>query len=241
MTFLAIDIGNTLIKVCLEKELQYFHTFQSINEVLEFITKIKDNTLHAIVCDVKQALTDNLEKAIKQKSKTYINIDSQTNLPVINLYETPNTLGYDRIGAVVGASNIFPGNNCLVISVGTAITYDVITCQNEYIGGAISPGIQLRFKALHNYTGKLPLGKINDLKSFPAKNTLDCIEYGVIQGVISEIEQQIMITQRLINPLKIILTGGDSLFLVKYLKNTIFVEQNLVLKGLINILKHNVL
>lgn len=243
MTFLAIDIGNSLIKVYCETDDKNItsHIFSSTQELTDYIHSSFYRAVNIIISDVRNVLSQKSIYDFKQRANTFIVLNHETPLPIKNAYETPHTLGYDRIAGVVAASNIFPNSHCLVIDAGTAITYDLITPDKTYIGGAISPGIQLRFRALNEFTGKLPLGQKNDLKTFPAKNTIDCIEYGVLFGVIAEMNDYIQYSQQKYSPLKIIITGGDSLFLVKYLKNTIFVEPNLVAKGLINILKYNVL
>lgn len=243
MTFLAIDIGNTLIKAYSETDNQNFtsHFFTTIQKLIEFVNSYSCKSVNIIVSDVRNVLSEKNIHELKQRANTFIILNHETPLPITNAYETPHTLGYDRIAGVVAASNLFPNIHCLVIDAGTAITYDLITSDKTYIGGAISPGIQLRFRALNEFTGKLPLGRINELKTFPCKNTIDCIEHGVMHGVIAEINEYIQLCRQTYSPLQIIITGGDSLFLVKYVKNTIFVEPNLVAKGLINILKYNVL
>ncbi len=244
MTFLAVDIGNTLIKVYSLDDTSNNITsrfFTSLQELSDYIHSFPYRSIHMIVSDVRNILSEKSIYDFKQQANTFVVLNHETPLPIKNAYETPNTLGYDRIAGVVAASCLFPNTHCLVIDAGTAITYDLITSDKTYLGGAISPGIQIRFKALNEFTGKLPLGHINNLKTFPAKNTIDCIEYGVLYGTIAEMNEYIQYCEQKYSPLQIIITGGDSLFLVKYLKNTIFVETNLVGIGLINILKYNAL
>lgn len=242
MDFLAIDVGNSRIKTLYQsnKSNSHISVFHNDNDFLSYINTLSLSSISLIVCDVRNKLPNNFFEIIKN-TKHHIILSHLTNLPIKNNYDTPHTLGYDRIASVVAATYIFPEANSLIIDAGTAITYDIITHNKEYLGGAISPGIQMRFRALNEFTGKLPLVKFNEIKTFPAKNTSNCIELGVINGVIAEINDFIENANQQFYPLQIILTGGDSPNLVKYIKKTIFVEENLVLIGLINILKYNVL
>ncbi len=242
MDFLAIDVGNTNIKILHHSKhlVSYFQRFYNEQQINEYLSSLDLNSTYIIVCDVSNKLSEIFFKKIKL-FKHYILLNHQTLLPIKNLYNTPHTLGFDRIASVVAASVLFPNVNSLVIDAGTAITYDIINKNNEYLGGAISPGIYLRFKALNEFTGKLPLETFNEVKPFPSNNTSDCIKNGVVEGVVAELEYFIKKANQDFFPLQTILTGGDSKNLVKYIKNSIFVEENLVLIGLINILKYNVL
>jgi type III pantothenate kinase len=241
MNFLAIDIGNTRIKVLNEQEnINQTFVFTNNHEFINYINSLDLTITSIILCDVRNKVDETINKILKN-AKHFILLNQTTKLPIINKYETPETLGYDRIAAVIGASTLHPNYNLLVIDVGTAITYDIITINKEYLGGAISPGINLRFKSLHENTGKLPLLTTFNNNIFPAKNTFNCIETGVLNSVIFEIERYIDIVTEQFSPIKIILTGGDAQNLVKFLKKPIFVNTNLVLIGLINILKYNVL
>jgi|YNPMSStandDraft_1061717.scaffolds.fasta_scaffold00207_7 type III pantothenate kinase len=242
MDFLAIDVGNSRIKTLYQSknsgsDYHYFYNEQQLNEYLQTLHL---SSVYLIICDVGNKLSNIFFNKV-ELFKHYIILNHKTPLPIKNFYETPNTLGYDRIASVVGAIELFPDINSLVIDAGTAITYDIITKNKEYLGGAISPGINLRFKALNEFTANLPLETFKNISTFPAKNTSNCIKTGVIEGVLAEIEHFIEDATIQFSPLQTIITGGDSTNLVKYLKKTIFVEENLVLIGLINILKHNVL
>ena len=242
MNFLALDVGNSRIKLMLQQshELPQIKVFQTEQEAISFLSILNINDFHSIVCDVRNNLSSLLLDKLNQ-SKKFIFLNHQTRLPISNLYETPETLGYDRIAAVCGGSELFPHSAILVIDAGTAITYDLLNEQKEYLGGAISPGLSIRFKALNEYTGKLPLANFNESILFPGKNTNQCIEFGVIHGLVAEIESIIDYNTEKYSSLTVILTGGDSQNLVKIIKKTIFVEPNLVLIGLINILKYNAL
>jgi len=176
---------------------------------------------------------------LSENFEVFLELDALTELPIENLYETPGTLGKDRLAAAVGANELFPDQNLLVIDAGTAITYDLVSEKNQFIGGNISPGLEMRFKALHQFTGKLPL--INQSEDFQTigRNTTDAIRAGVQNGILYEIEQTIDIFNRNYQNLQIIMTGGDSNFFDKKLNYSIFVHFNLTLIGLNRILEHN--
>ena len=150
------------------------------------------------------------------------------------------TLGHDRIALVSAAAVNFPGQNILIIDVGTCITYDFKNSKNEYLGGGISPGIQMRFKSLNSETSNLPLLTINLDNKLLGDDTDSSINSGVINGVISEIDGLINQYQERFKNIKIILTGGDSDFLLNKIKNTIFADQNFLLKGLNYLLEDNI-
>ena len=169
----------------------------------------------------------------------FIELDGKTKIPFKNLYKTPETLGKDRIALVAAASNQFPNKNVLIIDAGTCITYDFLNHKNEYLGGAISPGIQMRYSALHDYTSKLPKLSISNTHKFTGMSTAECIHSGVIHGVAKEIQGCISQYDKKYLDLTVILTGGDTKFLSKQLKNSIFAQQNFLLHGLNQILAFN--
>lgn len=148
-------------------------------------------------------------------------------------------MGLDRWAKVIAAHCLYAGQNTLMIDAGTCITYDVLTANNEYFGGSISLGLNMRFKALNHYTGRLPLVVWDKTQEVieEGSNTQNAIKRGVLQGAVNEIEGFIAIEQQRNPNLNVVLTGGDSLFLNKQLKNSIFAAQithepYLVLKGL---------
>ena len=192
----------------------------------------------AILSSVKP-YNEELKRVLSGEFDQYIELDHLTELPIENLYETPETLGKDRIAAAVGANELFPDRNLLVIDAGTAITYDLVSEKNQFIGGNISPGLEMRFKALNQFTGKLPLVNYSDDFEHIGKNTTDAIRAGVQNGVLFEMEQNIEYFNENYQNLHIIMTGGDSNFFDKKLNYSIFVNFNLTLIGLNRILEHN--
>lgn len=162
----------------------------------------------------------------------FIEIERDFLFPFINKYSTPDTLGIDRMVLVSGASILYPQKNVLIIDAGTCITYDLITDTNEYYGGAISPGITIRYKSLNNYTAKLPLLEKETPNSYLGNSTKNAIHSGIVNGVLYEIEGFISQYQVNFQDLTIILTGGDADFLAKSLKSTIFANSNFLLESL---------
>lgn len=182
---------------------------------------------------------EELKHFLAENFDQFLELDHQTKLPIENLYETPETLGKDRIAAAVGANELFPDQNLLIIDAGTAITYDLVSEKNQFVGGNISPGLEMRFKALNHFTGKLPLvGHQDDFQPI-GRNTTEAIRAGVQNGLIFEIAQTIDLFNRNYQNLQIIMTGGDSNFFERKLNYSIFVHFNLTLIGLNRILEHN--
>lgn len=192
----------------------------------------------AILSSVKPGNED-LIGFLTEQMEFFMVLDENSGLPIENLYETPETLGKDRLAAAVGANELFPDQNLLVIDAGTAITYDLVSDRNQFIGGNIAPGLEMRFKALNHFTGKLPLINASDEFDFIGKNTTDAIRAGVQNGILYEIAQTIEIFNRNYQNLQIIMTGGDSNFFDKKLNYSIFVHFNLTLIGLNRILEYN--
>jgi len=166
-------------------------------------------------------------------------LDSNVKLPFKNLYATPKTLGVDRMALASASVSQFPDANVLIIDAGTCITYDFITSQNEYLGGAISPGMRLRYQALHNLTANLPLLDTEMPKDLIGNSTSRAIHSGVVHGILKEVDGIIGEYQKKYPDLTVILTGGDANFLSNQLKNSIFANSNFLLEGLNFILEFN--
>ena len=173
---------------------------------------------------------------IAQKIKAEIDI---INIPFINDYATPKTLGVDRIALVSAAKDQYEGKDVLIIDVGTCITYDFMNARGHYKGGAISPGINMRYKALHDYTEKLPLLDANIPQNILGNSTQTSIHSGVLYGVTLEIDGVISQYRQDFEDLTVILTGGNAHFLLDRLKNSIFANQNFLLEGLNFLLEPN--
>lgn len=240
---LIIDIGNSLSK---------FAIFQA-NTLLEhgFIKNESSNNEIQLIFekyqDLKKAIISSVRTSppfinfIKNNIKT-IELCHQTSLPIKNGYKSPETLGNDRIAAAVAASFIY-GKPALSIDAGTCITFDFVDENGTYQGGAISPGIDMRLKAMNTFTERLPYIKFENIyEPLPliGQNTRECLLLGAVNGCVFEIDQTIHYYKEQYPALKVVICGGDASFLAKAVKNSIFADSLLVLKGLNIILQFNV-
>lgn len=166
-------------------------------------------------------------------------LSEKTSLPIINNYKTPLTLGKDRLAAVIGASVLYPGKDVLVFDAGTCLTIDFINLDKEYVGGRISPGIEMRYNALHTFTDKLPLIRSEKNALVIGNDTKTSIISGVQQGILAEVKTIISEYKSQNADTFFVFTGGDSFYFEKELKNSIFANPNLVLIGLNEILDYN--
>lgn len=239
MRSIAIDIGNTGGKYgVFEQDALVSQGFFKEEEGLP--QEVTSQTFdHAIIASVSGSAAQ--IKAGLSVSGSIIELSGQTALPISNAYQTPQTLGADRIAGAIAANYFFPGRNCLVIDAGTAITYDFVDAQGCYQGGGIAPGIQMKFKALHNFTRRLPLvQEINTDFPLIGKTTQESLQSGVLGGTVAEVDGIIRAYQQESDHLVVILCGGDAGFFESNVKHTIFVIPELVLIGLQRILRHNV-
>lgn len=238
---LIIDVGNTYTKIGIfdDSKIIYKTTIQQENllDTLQDMQSKYTNVTHAIISSVSNIHKKQIAH-IKRLYHTLV-LDHSTKIPFKNLYETPTTLGIDRIALVAAATHQFPDKNVLIIDVGTCITYDFKNKKEEYLGGAIAPGIQLRYNSLHHYTAKLPLLSTKMPKNTIGKTTEQSMHSGVIYGILYEIEGTIAEYRNIYDDLTVILTGGDAHFLSKRLKNGIFATSNFLLEGLNCILAFN--
>ncbi|MES2565307.1 MAG: type III pantothenate kinase [Bacteroidota bacterium] len=236
---LVIDIGNTRVKAALYKDdlFEDLRIFDTLDELLKD-TILLQSAKNIIVGSVVDKL-DDFYRSLKAYAPTLV-FSTETKIPLTNLYHSAATLGSDRLSASVAAYFLQPDSDVLVVDAGTCIKYNFTNAKNEYLGGGISPGIRMRFKALHNYTSKLPLIGITENRiDLIGTNTQNSILSGVINGAIAEIDGFINDYKLQYPGILVLLTGGDSEFLAKRLKNSIFAHQNLVLKGLNDILNYN--
>ncbi len=231
---LIIDIGNTLVKYAV------FNNDQLV-EILKTseIERGKVNTLikefdikNVIISSVRKEMNWNLDVEV-------IHLSHKTSLPINLNYKTPETLGKDRIANIVAVSEEYPNKNAVVIDAGTCITYDFINKNKEYLGGRISPGLEMRYKSLNEFTELLPKLSVSGESKFIGDDTDSSIFSGVEQGVLSEVDSLISVFRKENEDLIVVVTGGDTFFFENALKNSIFADQNLVLKGLNIILKYN--
>ncbi len=229
---LVIDAGNTLMKFAYFKGdlLQEAFTWD----------KSSESDLHSFLFEKtfdKILLSDVSGQALAILSPYFKNakiqiLGSNLHLPFKNLYATPHTLGADRIALVAGALAKFPAENCLVIDAGTCVTYDLLTQHGEYLGGNITPGLLMRLKAMHTFTGKLPEPEFIFPEAVLGQNTKECLISGAYHGLVGEIAWLVQQYAADFSGLKVLLTGGDAHLLAKRLKTNIFAEPQLLLHGL---------
>jgi type III pantothenate kinase len=240
---LIVDIGNTRTKIAffekntlVEKAIVEAITLDALSEML------KGRAIEGVIMSVTgqdgAGIADWLEKRY-----FFIRFDSETPLPIENLYGTPQTLGKDRLAAVVAAHYLFPKNHCLVMDSGTCITYNFINKTGQFLGGNIAPGLNMRLKAMHHFTAKLPLISRNTeggVKDLIGKSTEQAMLNGAQIGLLSEVEGFVKRFKSEFGALKVLITGGDGAFLDYnlHLRNSIY-EPNLVLIGLNRILNFN--
>ena len=237
---LVIDIGNSKVKVAVfETDTMIMSIVCEETSFLDELKKIFNNyqIVQSIVSSVKNIESEYFEEL--QKLPSLLLLNSDTPVPFKNLYSSLSTLGNDRIALAAAAVLKYPQKNSLVIDAGTCITCDFVNSSNEYLGGAISPGLEMRYKALHQHTSKLPLLSKNEVYKRTGFSTTESSHSGVINGVICEIEGVITQYKQDFHDLTVVLTGGDTKFLSKQLKNSIFANQNFLLQGLNKILTHN--
>lgn len=232
-----LDAGNTSIKVAAFKNdiLQDVKRllFNDLLELNDFVL----NSTDVVYCS--SVLSNEKEDLLVNKffRCKFFNHDSK--LPIIINYLTPKTLGKDRICNAVGAHSSFPSKNVLSIDIGTCIKFDLIDEKGVYQGGAISPGIRLRYQSLNQFTDNLPLLDDKSDANLLGKSTNEAIHSGVMNGIKCEINEIINRYQLDFDDLIVIITGGDSKCFDFKGKNNTFVDENLTIKGLFNIYKLN--
>ena len=179
-----------------------------------------------------------IEKLLAARS-SFLKLNASIKLPFTTPVGKPETIGADRLALAAYASFFYKDQNTLVIALGSCITYNFINKYNSFNGGSISPGMEMRFKALNHYTAKLPLVKADWNFPLIGYDTNTNILSGVMQGMASEIDGIIDEYKEKFEKFNVLLTGGDTANFVRHLKNKIFADPYLILKGLYAISKYN--
>ena len=244
---LIIDIGNTLVKMAVFGK----EEGAAVSKILfkEKAIKINFKVLLEKVTAAYPSITQiALSKVGELSSRQQLSLEkiapvfevtATVKTPFVNKYTTPKTLGVDRIALVSAAAKNYPQQNVLVIDCGSCVTYDFLDAKNNYLGGAISPGLSMRYKAMHTFTKKLPLLDVNAPISFIGNSTTNAMHAGVVFGISSEIDGMIEHYKKKYKHLTVILTGGDAHFLRENIKNGIFANSNFLLEGLNYLLEIN--
>ncbi|NND79269.1 MAG: type III pantothenate kinase [Maribacter sp.] len=238
---LIIDVGNTFVKLAVfEKGDLLFDETIAVENLLKRakgILKDFPKIDWAIVSSVIRLAKSDLDE-LKGLCRVHV-LNHESEIPFKNFYASPETLGVDRIALATAGFAHKPNTNTLVIDAGTCVTYDMVTCEGHYLGGAISPGLKMRYSALNEHTSKLPLLAVENPDDLIGNSTESCIHSGVVNGICSEIEGIIAQYSFRFEDLTVILTGGDAQFLSKRLKNTIFAHSKFLLIGLNYLLDYN--
>lgn len=238
---LIIDVGNTRLKLAVFEDGSVIERyvspkkdfFKQVKKILKKFPVIEWGIISSV-----DFFSSEEEEKLRSLIKLIV-LSKDVQLPFENLYSTPSTLGVDRIALIAAAAKEYAETNVLVVDAGTCVTFDFLNDKNEYLGGSISPGLTIRYEALHNLTAKLPLLKPKDSDFFIGDSTESSIHSGVINGLINEIDGAISKYRSQYKDLTVILTGGDTNFLAKRLKSSIFANSNFLLQGLNFILEIN--
>ena len=235
--YLTIDIGNSATKLVLfeQDEIVFHKTVKTLN-LTEIKRLVKEYSPEKSILSSVARSSPAIISFLKMNSG-FVKLDARSKIPIRNRYQTPKTLGNDRLASVIGAASIFSGKNALVIDAGTCIKYDFISASRQYFGGSISPGLHMRYLALNTFTGKLPLVEPAQVRSLIGRNTRESILTGVELGIENEKKGFIKSYQQKFHGLKMIMTGGDAARFAKRLKLPIFAAPHLVNIGLKEILK----
>ncbi len=234
---ICIDIGNTNAKMGFFSDEELLEEKKNISD--RAIPKIiaEQNPRHVLISSVRKGI-GNIIQQVSRHTDILV-LDHETPLPIMNAYKSPKTLGVDRLATAVGAFYLYNNKNSLIIDIGTCITYDLIDKTGTYQGGGISPGVNMKLKAMHKFTSGLPIVAANQPADLIGKTTKECMLSGVVNGTLAEIEGIIVSYRQFFEDLNIILCGGDAIFFESKIKDHIFAIQNLVLIGLNQILSFN--
>ena len=237
---LVVDIGNTLLKLAV------FDGGRLVAQ--QCVGELREETFAGLLGGARAARAvvastrgeaPAIVEAVRRHTDYLLEFTPATPMPIGNAYLTPATLGRDRLAAAVGAATLYPGRNALIVDFGTAVTLDFVSADGVFRGGCISPGMAMRFRALHEYTAALPLCDATDSAELLGRTTDEAVRLGVMNSLAFEIEGYIARMQGEIEDLCVIFTGGDTNFFAKRIKNTIFANCNLVFWGLNRILEYN--
>jgi len=239
---LCIDWGNSLVKAAIfEGNKMIQHEQFDPNSALSALIGLIE--IHqpqgAILSSVVSNMAD-VQMHVREKVAYFLKLDMNTLLPIMNAYSSPETLGVDRLAIAVGAQADFTNKNVLAISLGTCITYNFVQKNMAFRGGAISPGLHMRLRSMHEWTDRLPEVKAEGEVLLLGYDTETCMRSGAVFGMASEIEGMVSAFAGQYSDFNAVLTGGDSAMFANKLKSKIFADPDLLMKGLNLILLHNV-
>jgi len=232
-----IDVGNTLLKIAKFVDHKIVDLFKVDFDEIDSFPELL--VMKSSPCFASSVLDDFDNETLKRKLPNLRLFDNTFKTGIVNKYKSPDTLGYDRLCNVIGASDLSNNLNCLTIDIGTCIKFDFITAKKEYLGGSIGPGINLRFKAMNDYTKNLPYIKHREKTELIGRDTKESLMSGVMNGMQAEINQFIERYKTQFSELQIFMTGGDAKYFDIPLKKDTFVVENLTLLGLYKIYELN--
>ena len=240
---LCIDWGNTLVKAAIFNEenkvvsQQQFSSGEALTSLNQIVSahQPKAGIFSSVVNN-----TSDVQMALRDQVPTFLKLDLRTSLPIMNAYSSPESLGADRLAIAVGAQATYPDKNILAVSLGTCVTYNFVQKNRAFRGGAISPGLKMRLRSMHEWTDMLPEVEPEGEVLLLGYDTATCMRSGAIYGMASEIDGMVAAFSEQYPDFNAVLTGGDAPLLANKLKSKIFADPDLLLKGLNLILKHNV-
>lgn len=235
---MAIDIGNTRVKTGVfdRNTLVEAHVFAQIDNT-SLQSMIND---HGVTHVIVASTASEVEAVVLQIPGLFLRLSSMTPVPIENGYRTPETLGQDRLAGMVAASWIHPESNVLVIDAGTCVTYDFLDTTGKYLGGNIAPGLDMRYKAMHHFTQRLPSVERGSTGTLLGGTTQEALQNGGLMGILMEIAGYIEILKNKYQSVQTLLTGGDAQYLADHLNTGLNVQPHLILIGLNQILQFNV-
>ncbi len=240
-TTLCLDFGNTRLKCGVYKGSRLQETMVLTDDHPETIAALLD-----LVKPDKSILASvvhhhpGLEALLAEKTRFHL-LTHQSKSPLLIPITKPETIGPDRLASMVGALAQFPGKHLLVIGLGSCIVFNFVDKYREFLGGAISPGMEMRFKSLHHFTAKLPLVKADWNYPLIGDDTRTNILSGVLMGMAKEIDGVIEAYNEKYAHLEVLMTGGDTLFFSTHLRQKVHLDQDLIFKGLFEIAQWNLM
>ena len=236
---LSIDLGNTYAKTGLFAEGKLVETNWKLTyqELVNYAQVV--NPEQIMISSVSYSEEQLQRKFSTITPKIYL-LKNTTPVPLTKLYDTPETLGADRVAATIGAKVLYPQSNCVVIDMGACITYDLVDANDNFHGGIISPGVQMRFKAMNTFTKRLPLLEPEPIPTLIGKSTNHAMQSGVMNGLLAEINGLVEAYDKVLTNINVIFCGGDASYFANRIKYPNFVVPELVLIGLNRILEYNV-
>jgi type III pantothenate kinase len=236
---LCFDFGNTRMKCGIFSGKNFLEEVVLENDE-EATIKTLIEKYHPSKSILSSVINHNVAiEDILQQATRFHKLDHHSKVPVTTPVGKPDTIGSDRLALVVAAVDLFPGKNNLVIGLGTAITYNFINKYNEFLGGGISPGMEMRFKSLQVFTAKLPLIKADWNFPLVGYDTRTNILSGVLIGMAKEIDGTIEAYEEKYDNFNVLLSGGDTRWFAHHLKKKIFADPHLIYKGLYAINESN--